>query len=172
MPFVIGFGLVQLCAWVFGTFAEAQGYTFSGSNVTGRDFFLPVVALPTVAAWVATELALALRRPRLFVAPWSTALARSGVLTLIGAAIGLLTLGVEGLALTIAAERIHDWWIMGLCPFAVCGVVVAVLPRYTPQTGCTRCGYDWHGLSKCPECAAPNPAYRGTLPGTAAPTPQ
>lgn len=160
MPFVLGFALVQALAWILGTFVETQGYAFLGSSVTGRDFFLPVVAVPTIAAWVAMELALVLRRPSLFVAPWSTALARCGVLGLIGVGAGLLTLGAEGVTLTMSAERVSDWWIMGLCPFTVCIVLVGVLPRHSAKAGCTRCGYDWRGLARCPECATTNPTHR------------
>lgn len=167
MPFVLGFAFVQLCAWVLGTFVEEQSSSFSGSLVNGRSFFLPIVALPTVAAWISMEFAVWARRPKLFVAPWSTMLARWSVLGVVGVAAGLGTLGIEGAALAINAERVRDWWIMGLCPLAICGTLVAMLPRYVARTGCTGCGYDWRGLPRCPECGTAHPARReGSSPHT------
>jgi hypothetical protein len=70
----------------------------------------------------------------------------------------VLTIGAEGVALAFIAERLSDWWTMGIVPFVACAVVVGVLPRFVARSGCVRCGYDWRGLPRCPECGTTNPA--------------
>lgn len=152
MPFILAFFAVQCGAWILGTYVDTQDANLVWDMLDARVYFLPVVVVPTVAAWIGVELAILFRRPRLFVAPWSTRLTRWFVLGMVGFAVGLVSLGVEGVALAINSERIADWWLMGACPFLVCGVAVAALPKYSARRGCPNCGYDWRGLSRCPEC--------------------
>ncbi|MGD9790187.1 MAG: hypothetical protein AB7Q00_01990 [Phycisphaerales bacterium] len=155
IPFVLAIALVELGAWFFGTYYGAVNDPYVSAS-EWRAFFLPVVALPTVSAWIAAEIAVLFRRPSLFVRRegrhQSTWLARLTTRFALGLLAGGLILVVEGVGLAINAETISDLWIMGLCPFLVVGLGVAFLPRYTPAKGCPTCGYDWRGLDRCPEC--------------------
>ncbi len=155
IPFVLAIALVELAAWFFGTYSGAVNDPYVSTS-EWRAFFLPVVALPTVSAWIAAEIAVLIRRPTLFVRRegrhQNTWLARLTTRVALGLLAGGLIIVVEGIALAINAEKISDLWIMGLCPFLVVGLGVAFLPRYTPAKGCPTCGYDWRGLDRCPEC--------------------
>jgi hypothetical protein len=151
MPFVCGFGLAQSVAWFFGTYVSARADTYE-SGEHWRSFLLPMVALPSVGAWIVAEVMIAWRRPRLFSASWSTVPVRWTVQALLGVIAALLTIGVEGILLAVNSGRISDWWIMGLSgPIVAAGVLRLVL-RGKGETGCPSCGYDWRGLKRCPEC--------------------
>jgi len=148
IPFIVAFALVQVVAWVWGTYVSALDYV-EADDETWRGFLLPVVLVPVVCAWIGAEIA-AIVRP--FDKRKRTALVhivRWGVCGLIA---GGVTIAVEGVALTISAERVSDYWIMSLCPCVVALAAVALFPRASVNAGCPSCGYDWTGLSRCPEC--------------------
>ena len=148
IPFVLAFAVVQAAAWFWGTYETALGQRMVESE-TWRGFFLPVVLIPVASAWIGAEVAVLLRpfdkrkrTPLVHLLRWS----------ICGLLAGGATIAVEGVALTINAERVSDSWIMALAPFAVAFGAVAVFPRASITSGCPACGYDWKGLGRCPEC--------------------
>ncbi len=150
--FVALFALVQVCAWVFGTFEGTQGYAFTSSGVEPRDFLVPMVLAPTMAAWLAAESVQWLRKTRVFDAPQKGSMfavwfARASL----GLGVGVLHIGLAGLLLAATRERAPDLAVMAVSGglAAVFGLVFLPGKR---RAGCPSCGYDWAGLPRCPEC--------------------
>ncbi len=172
--FVLMFSGVQLCAWVFGTYADEQRSAFMTSGASPRDFLLPMVLLPTVAAWLTAETVSAFRTPRLFApAPRSATAGTWLVRLVVGGVVGVLHVAVAGVLLRFNQEYFADVWVMSVAGCVSVLLVSAFLPRRA-GTGCSECGYDWKGLARCPECgtlraAQVEPAAAGSVhPVTAA----
>lgn len=151
IPFIVAFAFVQVGAWFWGTYETSQGLSYGGigSSEVWRGFLLPVVLVPVACAWIGAEIAAIVRplgtrkrTPLIYLMQWSV----WGLLA------GGLTIVVEGVALTINAERVSDYVIMSACPLMVGGVAAFAFPRAATKGGCPTCGYDWTGLSRCPEC--------------------
>lgn len=158
IPFIMAFALVQVVAWVWGTYETASGNPYAEDEVW-RGFLVPMVLVPVACAWIGAEIA-AIVRP--FDKRKRTALmhiVRWGVCGLIA---GGVTIAVEGVALTINAERLSDYFVMSVCPLIVGGVAVFVFPRASAKAGCPSCGYDWTGLPTCPECGGARSTSQAT----------
>ncbi|MFO0832034.1 MAG: hypothetical protein U0637_09340 [Phycisphaerales bacterium] len=161
--FVLAFGVVQACTWVLGTFDARQHHALIGTGLSSRDFFQPMVLMPMLAAWFGAEGAGWWRRPKLLEPCGAAARPATWVWRLVaGTLAGLLHILLGGLGLTLVAERLPDWIVLSCAGFAAAVVVVAFLPTHR-RSGCPRCGYDWRGLARCPECGTLRHAGDGTL---------
>lgn len=162
IPFIMAFALVQVCAWVWGTYETAQGNVFADADIW-RGFLVPMVLVPVACAWIGAEVA-AIVRP--FDTRKRTALMHIVRWCVCGLVAGGVTIAVEGVALTINAERLSDYVVMSVCPLVVACAAVALFPRASAKSGCPSCGYDWTGLSKCPECGGGRDVSAAAANGT------
>lgn len=120
-----------------------------------------LILIPVASAWVAAELAVVSRRPRLF----DARLRRARPRLILGLTTGALSLAAGAALLPILDLYAGDAVVLGAAAAIITFGVIIRLPRQRPGH-CIFCGYDLRsmpapghpGAGMCPECGRAAPA--------------
>jgi hypothetical protein len=156
MPaFLAGLGAIYAATLTATLAAESDWLDAGGS---AGILALTLILIPVASAWIAAELAVASRRPRLF----DPRLRRTRPRLFLGLITGALSLGVGAALLPVLDLYAADTVILGSTAAVITFGVTIRLPRHLPGH-CIFCGYDLRsmpapghpGAGLCPECGRP-----------------